>query len=73
MGSGAAHVRRTQVVVLSSHVVGMVTPSVFTFPTSVPQVCTASFIPYARRQQQPDACRCSAHRNVQRDLHQRYG
>lgn len=40
---GNAHVRRTQVVVLSSHIVGTVSPSVFTFPTSAPQVCSASF------------------------------
>lgn len=40
---GNAHVRRNLVVVLSSHVIGTVTPSIFTFPTTVPQVCAASF------------------------------
>jgi hypothetical protein len=40
---GNAHVRRNLVFVLSSHVIGTVTPSTFTFPRTVPQVCTGSF------------------------------
>jgi hypothetical protein len=64
---GAAHVRRTQVVVLSSHVVGTVTPSVFTFPTSVPQVCTASFtfrMPDANNNPMPAGAALTATSNV---------
>ncbi|MBP7445042.1 MAG: hypothetical protein KA855_09170 [Zoogloea sp.] len=64
---GTAHVRRTQVVVLSSHIVGTVTPSSFTFPTSVPQVCTASFtfrMPDANNNPMPAGAALTATSNV---------